>query len=367
MVYTKRLKAGIGAVRAALLGIGIERQGRQYAEHGEHETAEDAPLVLVACSGGRDSMALAALSERVCAMLGVRCGAVIVDHGMQNGSDEIAAQAAGRCERLGLEPVTVRRVQVLADGRGAEAAARDARYAAICDVASQTGAAAVLLAHTKNDQAETVLIGLLRSGGVDALAGMPDTFVRDGVTFARPLLGMTREDTTGVCEDLGLQWWDDPTNGDASSRGVRDHSLPLRSRIRHGLIPFMEEFAGSDIVDHLAGGARLTRRDKDYLDMQADQVAARAVLEPEPGDAIRLSAGVLQAEHPAIRMRVVAHALAAANIAATASQIESIDRLIADWHGQAAVNLPRGYSAFRQKHVIRVCQDGGHANRRRPR
>ncbi|MBT1162066.1 TilS substrate-binding domain-containing protein [Bifidobacterium sp. SO1] len=231
---------------------------------------------------------------------------------------------------------------------------------------------------------------------------------------------MTREDTTGVCEDLGLQWWDDPTNGDGLARchldrsvaerrdlseetseqisrltafarndsvkaafarndgvkaafarndGVKassDANLPLRSRIRHGLMPLLVQFTGSDVVSHLADGARLMRRDKDYLDMQADRAAAQAVLDPEPEDAVRLSVAALQSEHPAIRLRVIAHALGAANVAATATQIESIDRLIADWHGQSAVNLPRGYSAFRQKHVIRVCQDGAHANRRRP-
>lgn len=361
MVYSKRLKAGVGAVRAALLGIGLDRQDARFAEHGDHETTADAPLVLVACSGGRDSMALAALAGTVCPTLGVRCGAVIVDHGMQDGSADVARTAAERCRALDLDPVIVRRVAVADDGRGAEAAARDARYAALCDAARETGATAVLLAHTRDDQAETVLLGLLRSAGVDALAGMPATFLRDGVRFARPLLDLTRDDTTGVCEDLGLDWWDDPTNGDDGHAAT---TLPLRSRIRHELIPFMAQFAGGDIATHLADGARLMQRDKDYLDRQADAAAASVRLDPN-GDMLRLSATVLAGHHAAIRLRVIAHALAGAGIAATAKQVEAIDRLAADWHGQGPVSLPRGYSAFRQKHVIRVCQDGGHANRRR--
>ncbi|KFI53049.1 tRNA lysidine(34) synthetase TilS [Bifidobacterium biavatii] len=401
MAYSGRMKAGIGAVRATLAGLGIGVQDARFTRHGEHEPDADAPLVLVACSGGRDSIALAALARTVCATLGVRCGAAIIDHNMQAGSAQVADQAADRCRALGLDPVIVRQVRVDDDDRGAEAAARDARYAALADIARDQDASVVLLAHTKNDQAETVLIGLLRSAGVDALAGMPAMFRRDGVRYARPLLGLTRADTTGICEGLGLAWWDDPTNGDISSpchldrseaerrelveeadgtiarptafarndrgggRGEnhgKDASLPLRSRIRHGLIPYLEDFAGRDIVAHLADGARPVRRDKEYMDMQADAAAARARLDPA-GDVLRWSVKALESEHPAIRARVIAHDLAAAGVAATARQIESVDRLVADWHGQSAVQLSRGYSVFRQKHVIRVCQDGGHANR----
>ncbi|MCH9276739.1 tRNA lysidine(34) synthetase TilS [Bifidobacterium amazonense] len=378
MAYSARLKAGIGAVRSTLGTLGIGVQDERFARHGEHEPDADAPLVLVACSGGRDSIALAALARTVCATLGVRCGAAIIDHDMQSGSAQVADQAAARCRGLGLDPVIVRRVSVDDDGRGAEAAARDARYAALADIARATMASVVLLAHTKNDQAETVLIGLLRSAGVDALAGMPAAFERDGVRYARPLLSLTRDDTTGVCRDLGLEWWDDPTNGDllddaddgnppvdkvpANAAELPAPQLPLRSRIRHGLIPYLEDFAGRDIVAHLADGARPVRRDKEYLDLQADAAAARTRLDPA-GDVLRWSVKALESEHPAIRTRVIAHDLAAAGVPATARQIESVDRLVADWHGQSAVRLPRGYSVFRQKHVIRVCQDGGHANR----
>ncbi|KAB7790588.1 tRNA lysidine(34) synthetase TilS [Bifidobacterium leontopitheci] len=383
MVYTARLRKAVGQVRATLESLGLGRQSADFARHGEHETAADAPLVLVACSGGRDSMALAAVAATVCASLGLRCGAVIVDHGLQSGSDTVAADAAERCRALRLDPVVVRRVQVVHDGRGTESAARDARYAAVCKVARETGAAVVLLAHTRDDQAETVLLGLLRSAGVDALAGMPGEFERDGVRFARPLLDLSRADTTGICEDLGLTWWDDPTNGDvaagediagvdiaggdmpgeaADAAADAARALPLRSRVRHELIPFMEMFAGGDVVTHLARGSRLVRLDKDYLDMQADRAMAAARLDPQ-GDLLRLDVRALEHEHPAIRLRALAHALAGAGVAASSAQIDAIDRLIVHWHGQGPVNLPSGCSAFRRKHVIRVCQDSHHANR----
>ena len=221
MVYSPRLRKAIGHLNAALADAGFGLQDARFARHGEHEPNADAPLIMVACSGGRDSMALAAVCATVCASLGLRCGAIIIDHQLQNGSAEVAAKTARRCEALGLDPVRVRAIEVHGNEQGLEAAAREARYAAIVEECSD--AAAVLLAHTKNDQAETVLIGLLRSAGLDAIAGMEGSFSRDGVTFLRPWLDVTREETTGICEDLGLEWWDDPTNGPDA---IREDGLP---------------------------------------------------------------------------------------------------------------------------------------------
>lgn len=373
MAYSPRLRAAVGAVRAALEAAGLGLQSPRFAEHGEHKPDADAPLVLVACSGGRDSMALAAVAGTVCASLGVRCGAIIVDHGLQTGSADVAEEAAGRCRSFGLGPVEVRRVEVAdAAGEGLEAAAREARYAALIEAAHNLDAAAVLLAHTLDDQAETVLIGLLRSGGVDALAGMPARVERGGVPFLRPLLSLTRADTTGICDDLGLEYWDDPTNGpdiapvssEANGSVPLPRDYPLRSRIRHDLLPYINAFSGADVTQRLADGARLARDDKDYLDQAAARVA-RTVVRPGAADSeiLSLDAKALAGEHPAIRRRVIAHALSSAGIAANARQVEAIDRLIVDWHGQGPVDLPSGHSANRKKHVIRVCQDGAHANR----
>lgn len=388
MAYSARLRKAVGAVRATLSAVELcDVQAPEFAQHGDHAVAADAPLVLVACSGGRDSMALAAVSHIVCTSMGVRCGAVIVDHGLQAGSERVASEAADRCRALGLGPVTMRNATVQARGEGLEAAARQARYDELCAAAHESGAIAVLLAHTMDDQAETVLIGLLRSRGVDALAGMPQVFTRSGATFARPLLTLTRAETTGLCEDLGVEYWDDPTNGDAVDGELPD-DYPLRSRVRHDLLPAIERFAGFNVTRHFAESAQLARMDKEYLDQRSDEVMGEAVTAVDrptssaavstdtpracaaddtndSGHGIGLMIGVkrIAREPEAIRLRVIAHALSQAGVNASAAQIAAIDRLVVDWHGQGGVSLPRGYSANRKKHVIRVCQDGAHANR----
>lgn len=388
MAYSARLRKAVGAVRATLSAVELcDVQAPEFAQHGDHAVAADAPLVLVACSGGRDSMALAAVSHIVCTSMGVRCGAVIVDHGLQAGSERVASEAADRCRALGLGPVIVRNATVQARGEGLEAAARQARYNELCTAARESGAIAVLLAHTMDDQAETVLIGLLRSRGVDALAGMPQVFTRSGATFARPLLTLTRAETTGICEDLGVEYWDDPTNGDAVD-GELPNDYPLRSRVRHDLLPAIERFAGFNVTRHFAESARLARMDKEYLDQRSDEVMGEAVAAVDwpassaavstdapracvAGDTNDSSHGIdlmisvkrIAREPEAIRLRVIAHAQSQAGVNASAAQIAAIDRLVVDWHGQGGVSLPRGYSANRKKHVIRVCQDGAHANR----
>src|SRR5690606_18777145 len=116
-------------------------------------------VVLVGLSGGADSLALLAAACFEAPRAGLRCGAVVVDHGLQAGSDQVAATAAGQARRLGADPVEVCRVRVAAGG-GPEAAARKARRTALREAAERHDAAAVLLAHTRDDQAETVLLGL---------------------------------------------------------------------------------------------------------------------------------------------------------------------------------------------------------------
>ena len=388
MAYSARLRKAVGAVRATLSAVELcDVQAPEFAQHGDHAVAADAPLVLVACSGGRDSMALAAVSHIVCTSMGVRCGAVIVDHGLQAGSEQVASEAADRCHALGLGLVIMRNATVQARGEGLEAAARQARYDELCAAAHESGAIAVLLAHTMDDQAETVLIGLLRSRGVDALAGMPQVFTRSGATFARPLLTLTRAETTGICEDLGVEYWDDPTNGDAVD-GELPNDYPLRSRVRHDLLPAIERFAGFNVTRHFAESARLARMDKEYLDQRSDEVMGEAVAavdwpassaavstdapracvagdtnDSSHGIGLMISVKRIAREPEAIRLRVIAPALSQAGVNASAAQIAAIDRLVVDWHGQGGVSLPRGYSANRKKHVIRVCQDGAHANR----
>ena len=317
-------------------------------------------LVLVACSGGADSLALAATAAFVAPRAGLRAGAVVVDHGLQPGSDDVAATAARACRGLGLEPVEVRGV-VVGGGGGPEAAARDARYAALEDAAREHGAAAVLLAHTLDDQAETVLLGLARGSGSRSLAGMPP--VR-GV-LRRPFLGLRRADTEAVCRAVGLTWWDDPTNGTAddggspnrrgsSSGGTRDDdprrldALPLRSRVRTEVLPELVRVLGPGVPAALARTAAQLRDDADVLDALAADLLARAQNDAEDADAEATSPSSLDvralADAPrALRTRALRLAATRAGSpggALTAAHVEALDALVVRWRGQGAVHLP---------------------------
>ncbi|WEV59521.1 tRNA lysidine(34) synthetase TilS [Bifidobacterium sp. ESL0728] len=362
MAYSATIKKAVGDLRKTLAEIGIERQDVRFAEHGEHAPLPGAPTVLVACSGGRDSMALAALSHIVSGMLGIHCGAVIVDHRLQAGSGEIAQDAASRCKDLGLQPVIVRTINVggIGKGRSVEDAARQARYESIIETARGIDAVAVLLAHTRDDQSETVLMDVLtRSAGIDALAGMPTTFVRDGIRFVRPFLDLTRSQTTAICRELKMTWWDDPTNGDTVPLDQPlPQSYPLRSRVRHTLIPYLSRFFDGDVSDHLAQAARVASEDKDFLEAATEDLYHNAVKRNSVDAAVVMLVKPLADAHPAIRRRVIARVLAELDIPFVSSHVLSIETLVTDWHGQGALSIPSKYSVSRQKHVIRVCKNG---------
>ncbi|MEK0306281.1 tRNA lysidine(34) synthetase TilS [Bifidobacterium favimelis] len=369
MAYSSEMKKAVGLAGACLDSVGLGRQSDRFGRHGRHLPAPDAPLVLVACSGGRDSLALASVAAIVCGMRGIRCGAVLVDHGLFEGSDRVAARAADQCRNLGLDPVVTRRVEVARTGAGLESDARDARYRVLTEVARASGAQALLLAHTRDDQAETVLIGLIRSQGLEAITGMEPVSARCGVRLLRPILGLSRQETTRICRQQGLQWWDDPTNGDDRDRdSPLPPDYPLRSRIRHDLLPALTSFAGRDMAARLAAGSALARRDEDYLRIQSEALRESSSRSPSPEesrqgvlavlDAARLSQG-----HPALRMRVIAEQLNRFGLEAKASRVAAVDALVSDWHGQGAVDFPSRHSVIRKGQVILICNDGDHANR----
>jgi tRNA(Ile)-lysidine synthase len=273
-------------------------------------------LVMVAVSGGADSLALAAATAHESRRLRLRAGAVTVDHGLQAGSAERALAVAEVCRGLGLEPVEVRRVRVGRAG-GPEAAARAARYAALDEVDGD----AVLLGHTQDDQAETVLLGLARGSGARSLSGMAERHGR----YRRPFLGVRRTDTRAACRALGLEVWHDPHNADPAF---------LRVRVRREVLPSMEEAMGPGVVEALARTARQLRADADALDEWAEKVAA---------DGLRVDA--LAAVPPAVRTRVLRRAAVGAGVPAgalTAAHVAEMDRLVVDWHGQGPVSLPGG-------------------------
>jgi tRNA(Ile)-lysidine synthase len=293
---------------------------------------EPGDLVLAACSGGADSLALAAALAFVAPRQGLRAGAVTVDHGLQPGSAGQAARVAAQLTRLGLAPVEVAAVTVGAAG-GPEAAARDARYQALDQVGAKTGAAVMLLGHTLDDQAETVLLGLARGSGARSLAGMPQRTGR----YRRPLLGVGRDQTRAACAALDLQVWDDPQNADPRY---------TRARVRHQALPALEASLGPGVAAALARTARQLKADADALDQLAADAAARLRQDGQAMDAAGL------AELPtALRTRVLRVAAIEAGCrpgSLTAAHIDGLDRLVTGWRGQRWVDLPGGIRGTRR-------------------
>jgi tRNA(Ile)-lysidine synthase len=287
-------------------------------------------LVLVACSGGADSVAMAAAAAFVAPRLRLRAAGVTVDHGLQPGSAERAADVAALLGKLGLDPVQAVPVTV-EPGAGPEAAARVARYRALEVAADQLGAAAILLGHTLDDQAETVLLGLARGSGGRSLAGMP---ARRG-RYRRPLLCVRRATTRAACAELGLEPWQDPHNADPRY---------ARARVRHQALPALEAALGPGVAEALARTASQLRTDAEYL----DGVAFAESGQLRGG---RLGVGWLLGLPAAIRTRVLRDAAIAAGCphgALTAGHVERIDALVTDWHGQRWVDLPGSVRAQRR-------------------
>jgi tRNA(Ile)-lysidine synthase len=296
-------------------------------------------LVLVACSGGADSLALAAATAFVAPRAGLRAGAVVVDHGWFENSTDVATHAALQCRGRGLGPVEV----VAVDARpgtapgGPEAVARDARYRALEETAQRLDAAAVLLGHTLEDQAETVLLALARGSGARSLAGMPR---RRGI-FRRPLLDLPRVDVQATCGLLRLDPWHDPSN--------LDDDL-LRSRVRSRLLPVLTETLGPGSAEALARTAALLRADADLLEELADAALAEATSSEPGGRQVELEVTVLEKLRDAVRWRVLR--LAALRAGAPAGSLAfrhvlALDALVVDWRGQGPVNLPGRVRATR--------------------
>jgi len=283
--------------------------------------------VLVACSGGADSLALAAALAHEARG---RSGLVTVDHGLQPGSEERAAAVAALGTTLGLDPAAVVPVVVRREHSGPEDAARVARLAALTDAAERAGAAAVLLGHTRDDQAEQVLLGLARGSGARSLAGMAP--VR-GV-FRRPLLHLPRATTAAACAALGLAPWDDPHN--------RDRSY-ARARVRGSALPVLEAELGPGVAAALARTADLLRADADALDALAEQAHERC---RAPGGG--LAAAALEGLPAALRTRVLRLAAAQAGARSlSARHTAGLCALVTSWRGQGGVALPGGVVACR--------------------
>ncbi|WP_245633171.1 tRNA lysidine(34) synthetase TilS [Luteipulveratus mongoliensis] len=297
-------------------------------------------LLLAAVSGGADSLALAAALAFEGPRAGFAVGALVVDHGLQEGSAQVADRAAQQCRSIGLGPVEVLRVDVpTGTGEGPEAQARAARYEALEAARVRLGATSLVLAHTRDDQAEQVLLGLARGSGTRSLSGMP----RRTPTVLRPFLDVTAAETHQACRDQDLQVWNDPHNADERF---------LRVRVRR-VLDEVEARIGPGVRAGLARSADLLRADGDVL----DELAAAAY----EHDAAGLEAEALAKLPTGVRTRVIRLLLldAGADSAALSSaQIGWIDDLVMRWKGQGPVDVPGGLQAVREDGRIIVRQAG---------
>lgn len=260
--------------------------------------------VVVGLSGGADSLALvaAALAE------GQNVRAVAVDHRLQPGSAAVARRACGQAEEMGAG-AQVRTVTVDRDG-SVEAAARRARYAALFEAAEEQGAAEVWVAHTREDQAETLLLGALRGNP----AGMAPRAGR----LVRPFLAVRRADTLGACAELGLEPWHDPHNEDPSFRRVA---------LRREHLPRLGRLIGGDAVEPLASAA--------------DRIAADNALLEELAGPPTDDCAELAAQAAPLRRRRIAAWLLGEGLRVTGASISAIEALCTDWRGQGGVAVGR--------------------------
>ena len=294
-------------------------------------------VVAVACSGGADSLALASAAVFEGHKLGLRVVGVTVDHGLQPGSDAQADRVVAQLAGLGVDETLTARVQVDgSSGLGPEAAARSARYAVLEQVAGRLSARLVLLGHTLDDQAETVLLGLTRGSGGRSLQGMRPGF---GI-FARPLLGVRRDDTVTACQVEGLEAWDDPHNDDPGY---------TRVRVRRRVLPVLEDELGPGIAEALARTADQLRDDTALL----DALAAAALDAARRADGLDVEA--LAAQPPALRHRMIHAAALGAGVPPaelTRRHVLEVDRLVVAWRGQQWVDLPGHLRALRRDGLL---------------
>jgi tRNA(Ile)-lysidine synthase len=285
--------------------------------------------ILVAVSGGADSLALAGALLAEAKEFLVTCIGVTIDHQLQDGSDIQARKVVKQLERIGYSEVVSQQVTV-DQSSGLESGARDARYAALHSIAKERGAIQIFLGHTRDDQAESVLLGLARGSGARSLSGMATVNGK----IIRPFLSVTREVTEQACKDFGLDAWSDPHNFNAEFSRVR---------VRTQVLPMMEKEIGPGIAEALARTASLLRDDADALDELTDHSA-------QGHDLASLEIEFLADLPKAIRTRLIRRAIYAQGApmgSVTADHVSAVEALVTSWHGQGEISLPGGVKVAR--------------------
>jgi len=291
--------------------------------------------LLIAVSGGADSLALAAACEFEAKKLGVKIAAAVIDHSLQKGSDKVAAQTAKTLAALGFEEVVVKKITVGKAG-GPEAAARTARYAALETLRQKTKSNFVVLGHTASDQAETVLLGLVRGSGSKSLSGMSE---KTGFLL-RPLLGVERATTEAFCKDSGIKYWSDPQNKDEKF---------LRVMIRKHVLPFLEKQLGGSVATSLVRTSDQLREDNTYLELQADKSFKKYA--KVSGSGISFDAKAIEKLPAAILNRVIKKALDGFGSESSRTHVLAVSDLVLSWHGQKPLALP-GVRVVRKGNTI---------------
>ena len=305
--------------------------------------------VLVACSGGADSLALLAATVFELRRSPVSVVGAVVDHGLQEGSAGHTARVVAQMAALGCDETASIRVTVDAGPRGVEAGARHARYVALAQLAQHFRAGQVLLGHTMDDQAETVLLGLTQGSGGRSLSGMRRAFHTDegGPRFVRPLLEVTRAQTEAACRAEGIEWWDDPHNTDPRF---------VRSRVRHTVMPVLERELGPGIAPALARTGHLVREDLDALDDLAEAEAGERDF--AAGEDVR----TLEAVPSAVRKRVLRLAALRAGCPPrelTHGHVSALEEMVRERLGEPRdLDLPGHVRAVRRQDVLRLVPAG---------
>lgn len=286
---------------------------------------------LIGLSGGPDSLALVAAA----AAENKNVRALVVDHELQEGSGDVAKRAAAQAVALGVLADVVRVGVDAAPGESVEAAARAARYAALARAAAEEGRD-IWVAHTLDDQAETLLLGALRGNP----AGMAPVSVLDaGPRLVRPFLSVRRADTVGACDELGLEVWHDPMNDDPAYRRVA---------VRKDIIPALSELIGGDAVPTLARTAERITADLELLaelvDLTPTNDCASLAAEPAPVRQRRILAW----------LRGEGERSSGVPLNVSGSQLTDIERLCTDWHGQGPVAISGGRSVARVGALLEV-------------
>lgn len=290
-------------------------------------------LVLVGCSGGADSLALVWTTSVVGKRLELKTGAVIVDHQLISESNDVAQNAKKQCEELGIEKVIIKKVEVNQTNEGLEAAARIARYEAFENVLHETNAKVILLAHTQDDQAETVLMRLTRGSGAKSLSGMSAISGK----YLRPFLHLRKKIVHDSLDLIGMKAWQDPANFD---------NQYLRVKVRQELMPKLIEVLGEGAISSLDKTSQLLRLDNQALDELAQQFV-------DVQDDVKkngLKVKELENLPEAIRTRVLKICAVASGVHPgpfSFEHIEAIDALVKNWHGQGNIDLPGFIQATR--------------------